>query len=218
MPAPNPLTTLRLPASVKRHLEVATAGAWEALTEAHAEEALRLVALVSDEWSFDEAIDYYFSEVGLTGTQASGIRNRALVRLEEEDRLDITRPSMHLSGKDEDEDEGDDESEGWSRFRPDRLVKELRQRQRKAGETERWAQLALAQAEEAIIAVHVDNAMDFVALLEPHMSLERSVAYYVDALGVSGCRAQTIVQRSMASLADAILQPHERPRGGVARG
>ena len=56
MPAPSPLTTMRLPSAVRRHLDVATAGAQEALIDAHAEEALRLVAIVADDWSFAEAL------------------------------------------------------------------------------------------------------------------------------------------------------------------
>jgi len=211
---------MRLPATVRRHLEVATAGAWEALAEAHAQEALRLVGLVGEDWSFDESIDYYFQELGITGTLATTVRNRALVQLEEEERLDPSRPSMHL--RDEAPAELEGEGNGrpgstWQKLRPDRLVKELRQRQRRAGEAERIADLVVAQAEEEVIQVHVENGLDFVALLDEQMSADRAVSYYVDAIGLSGCRAQTVVQRAMARIADALLEPHERPRGGVTR-
>lgn len=215
MPAPNPITTLRLPSTIRRHLDVATAGAWEALTDAHADEALRLIGLVADDWSFDESLDYYFAEMGITGSLATGVRNRVLVRMEEQERLDVDRPSLHMTrGEDE---AGNGATPGWKRFRPDHLVRQMRARQQRAGETGRWANLAIAQAEEAILAVHVDNALDFVALLEEHLSLERAVSYYVDAIGLSSCRAQAVVQRSMARLADALIEPHEPPKGGVAR-
>ena len=214
MPAPSPLTTLRLPSAVRRHLDVATAGAQEALIEAHAEEALRLVAIVADDWSFAEALNYYFDELSITGPLATSIRNRALVRLEEERRLDTSHPSM-LRGADEDD--GDSGRSVWRRLRPDRLVREIRERQTRQVETERLAQLVLAQAEEAMLHVHVDNALDFAALLDGEMSPDRAVSYYVDALGVTGCRAQAVVQRAMARVADALLEPHEAPRGGVTR-
>ena len=111
--------------------------------------------------------------------------------------------------------EGDDSM--WKRLRPDRLVREIRQKQHRQGEAERLAQLILAQAEEAMLNVHVDNALDFVALLDGEMEPDRAVSYYVDAIGVSGCRAQAVVQRSMVRVANAILEPHEPPRGGVTR-
>lgn len=215
MPAPSPLTTMRLPSAVRRHLDVAIAGAQEALIDAHAEEALRLVAMVAEEWSFDEAVNFYFDELSITGPLATSIRNRALVRLEEERRLDTSRPSL-LRQEPGLEDEEEDSSM-WRRLRPDRLVREIRQRQHRHGETERVAQLVMAQAEEAMLTVHVDNALDFVALLDEEMSPDRAVSYYVDAIGVSGCRAQAIVQRSMVRVADAVLEPHVPPRGGVTR-
>lgn len=216
MPAPSPLTTLRLPGAVRRHLDVAAAGAQEALIEAHAEEALRLVAIVADDWSFSEALSYYFDEMSITGPLAASIRNRALIRLEEERRLDASRPSM-LSGADEGEEDDGDGRSMWKRLRPDRLVKDFRERQSRQEETERLAQLVLAQAEEAMLHVHVDNALDFAALLDGEMTPDRAVSYYVDALGVTGCRAQAVVQRAMVRVADALLEPHEAPKGGVAR-
>lgn len=216
MPAPSPLTTFRLPSAVRRHLDIAAAGAQEALIDAHAEEALRLILFVEDAWTFDEAITYYFDESSISGPLATSIRNRALVRVEEDRRLDPSRPSMPRPDVDGDVPD-DDEQSMWGRLRPDRLVREIRQRQHRQEETERVAQLVLAQSEEAMLNVHVDNALDFVALLGEEMPPDRAVSYYVDAIGVSGCRAQAVVQRTMVRVADAMLQPHESPRGGVTR-
>ena len=216
MPAPSPLTTLRLPSAVRRHLDVATAGAQEALIEAHAEEALRLVAIVADDWSFSEALNYYFDELSLTGPLAASIRNRALVKLEEERRLDASQPSMLRRDEDDDAEDSTGRSM-WRRLRPDRLVRDFRERQSRQEETERLAQLVLAQAEEAMLHVHVDNALDFAALLDGEMTPDRAVSYYVDALGITGCRAQAVVQRAMVRVADALLEPHDAPQGGVTR-
>jgi hypothetical protein len=207
---------MRLPSAVRRHLDVAAAGAQEALIDAHAEEALRLVAIVGDDWSFDEAVNYYFDELSVSGPLAASIRNRALVRLEEDRRLDTGRQSLLRDDAGDGDDDGAEDSV-WRRLRPDRLVREIRERQHRQGETERIAQLVLAQAEEAMLQVHVDNALDFVGLLDGEMAPDRAVSYYVDALGLSGCRAQAIVQRAMVRVADAVLEPHEAPRGGVTR-
>lgn len=216
MPAPNPLTTMRLPSALRRRLDVATAGAQEALIEAHAQEALRLVALVGHDWSFSEALAYYFDEMSITGPLASSVRNRALVQLEDDRRLDADEKSLlrRLPGDEADE---DDDRFTWDSIRPDRLVRQVRRRQRRQAETERLAMLVLAQAEEAMLSVHVDNALDFIALLDEEMSPDRAVSYYVDAIGVSGCRAQAVVQRTMVRVADALIEPHEAPRGGIAR-
>jgi hypothetical protein len=218
MPAPNPLTTMRLPSALRRRLDVATAAAQAALIEAHAEEALRLVAIVADDWSFSETMTYYFDELSISGRLASSIRNRALVRLEDDRRLDADEPSMlRRQPGDAAAADDDDDRFTWDSIRPDRLVRQVRRRQRRHAETERIALLVLAQAEEAMLNVHVDNALDFIALLDEEMSPDRAVSYYVDAIGVSGCRAQAVVQRAMVRVADALLEPHEAPRGGIAR-
>lgn len=217
MPAPNPLTTMRLPSALRRRLDVATAAAQAALIEAHAEEALRLVAIVADDWSFSETMTYYFDELSISGPLASSIRNRALVRLEDERRLDADQPSMLRRQPGDEVEDDDDDRFTWDSIRPDRLVRQVRRRQRRHAETERIALLVLAQAEEAMLNVHVDNALDFIALLDEEMSPDRAVSYYVDAIGVSGCRAQAVVQRTMVRVADALLEPHEAPRGGIAR-
>jgi hypothetical protein len=65
--------------------------------------------------------------------------------------------------------------------------------------------LALARAEEAVIATHVDNAITFAALLDPVMPLDRATQEYIDAVGLSGGRAQAVHQRTMARLADVHL-------------
>lgn len=215
MPAPNPLTTMRLPSAVRRRLDVAAAAAHEALVDAHAQEALRLVAIVASDWSFSEALSYYFDELSITGQLATSVRNRALVRLEEERRFDAEEPSMVRRQPGGDDDGDEDGRSTWDRLRPDRIIREMRQRQHRHGETERLAQLVLAQAEEAMLVVHVDNALDFVGLLDDEMSPDRAVSYYVDDIGVSGCRAQAVVQRAMARIADATLEPHDAPRGGL---
>jgi hypothetical protein len=66
-------------------------------------------------------------------------------------------------------------------------------------------QLALARAEEAVIATHVDNAITFAALLDEVLPLDRATQEYIEAVGLSGGRAQAVHQRTMARLADVHL-------------
>jgi len=211
MPAPGPRTPRRLPETVRRRLEVASATAWEALVEAHTSHALRLIALLADRLPFDEAVARYLREMEVSETMAAAVRNRVLVALEDAERPDDSRPSLQIFSKSGDEQEsGDgndagDAAEGWRRFRPDVLMRGLKERHRRHDETEGWIRLAIARAEEGIISTHVDNAITFAALLEPHMPLERAVEEYNNALRLTGARAQAVYQRAMARLAEAHL-------------
>jgi len=210
MPAPGPRTPRRLPETVRRRLEVASATAWEALVEAHTSHALRLIALLADRLPFDEAVARYLREMEVSETMAAAVRNRVLVALEDAERPDESRPSLQIFSTGGDEQEsgdgpGADAAEGWRRFRPDVLMRGLKERHRRHDETEGWIRLAIARAEEGIISTHVDNAITFAALLEPHMPLERAVEEYNNALRLTGARAQAVYQRAMARLAEAHL-------------
>ncbi|HEX7089232.1 MAG TPA: hypothetical protein VF192_03805 [Longimicrobiales bacterium] len=212
MPAPGPRTPRRLPEAVRRRLEVASATAWESLVEAHASHALRLIALLADRLPFDEAVTRYLREMEVSETMAAAVRNRVLVALEDAARPDDSRPSLQLFAAPREEEEPHEEGNaatrlaaGWRRFRPDVLMRGLKERHRRHDETEGWIRLAIARAEEGIISTHVDNAITFAALLDPHMPLERAIEEYNGALGLAGPRAQAVLQRAMARLAEARL-------------
>jgi hypothetical protein len=202
---------------------VASATAWESLVEAHASHALRLIALLADRLPFDEAVTRYLREMEVSESMAAAVRNRVLVALEDAERPDDSRPSLHLFAASGDEEEPQEEEDaaarpaaGWRRFRPDVLMRGLKERHRRNDETEGWIRLAIARAEEGIIATHVDNAITFAALLDPHMPLERAIEEYNGALGLTGPRAQAVLQRAMARLAEARL-PAAVPARASAR-
>ena len=79
-----------------------------------------------------------------------------------------------------------EEDEGWRRFMPDAVVRELRERQRRAEDIDRTMQLALARSEEALIRTHVENAIGFAALLDDHLPLDRAVQQYLGAVLLPG--------------------------------
>jgi hypothetical protein len=193
----------RLPDSVRRRLEVATAMAWESLVEAHVAHALQFVALLSDQLSMQDALARYLDEMDLGTTMSTAVRTRVLVNLDQGNPAasQQTTLALHANG-----DPGAEEMpEGWRRFRPDVVVRGVRQRQRRNDEVEGWVQLAIARAEEGVITTHVDNAITFAALLEEYLPLGRSVQQYISAVSLSGGRAQAIYQRTMARLADVHL-------------
>ena len=194
-----PLTTSRrLPETVRRRLEVATAMAWESLVETHVEQATQFVLLLADRLALEESLTRYMLEMDMADSMASAVRTRVLVTLESEE-------SAADSNAGAEEPLPADDEEGWRRFRPDVVVRGVMARQRRHDETEHWIQLALARAEEKLITTHVDNAITFAALLEDHLPLERSVQQYLDAVSLSGSRSQAVVQRTMARLADVHL-------------
>lgn len=208
-----PLSTFRLPEPVKRRLEVATATATEALLETHARYGLRLVRLLRDQLPFDEAVDRYIDEMGLAGDAARSARSRIFVALEAEER--------HGHGPDFDGDPAARrEHSGFQRLRrlrPDVVVRDMKQRQRRHEETDRIIQLSLAQAEEGLLNTHIENAVDFAALLDDHFSFERAIEQYLAEIGLSGCRAQAVMQRTMCRIADAQIgsAKGEEVKGGV---
>src|SRR5688572_6219826 len=203
MPAPRP-GYRRLSDSARHRIEVATAMAWEALVEAHIQEALGFIALFEDRLTLEEALNRYIREMDMADAMGAAVRTRVLVTIEDEgpDAL----PSVPLRDADvEDEEQEQDEQEGWRRFRPDVVMRGVMERQRGREEIERMVELAIARSEENIIKIHVDNAITFAALLEDSGALSRAVEQYISALNVVGGRGQAVLQRTMARLADVHL-------------
>lgn len=181
--------------------------AWEALVEAHIQEALGFIALFEDRLPLEEALSRYIREMDLADAMGAAVRTRVLVTIEDEgpDALPTVplRDASETTAADASVDE--DEGEGWRRFRPDVVMRGVMERQRSREEVERMVELAIARAEENIIKIHVDNAITFAALLEDSGALSRAVEQYISALNVIGGRGQAVLQRTMARLADVHL-------------
>ena len=209
MPAPRP-GYRRLSESARHRLEVATAMAWEALVEAHIQQALEFIALFEDRMPLEDALNRYIEEMDMGETMGAAVRTRVLVMTEDELEPEAPRPPVALTTS-EGEGEGEEvlEVEGdgvrWRRFRPDVMMRGVFERQRSREEVERMVELAIARAEEDVIKVHVDNAITFAALLEDSGALSRAVEQYISALAVVGGRGQAVLQRTMARLADVHL-------------
>jgi hypothetical protein len=212
-------STKRLPDSVRSRLEVSSALAWEALVETHATQAAAFVQLLSDRVPLEETLPRYILELDLSESMAAAVRTRVIVALETPPEseapaqpggtIELRTPGAAEEAPAQEE---SDES-GWRRFRPDVVVREFRERQKRDDITEGLIKLALARAEEAVIATHVDNAITFAALLEGYLPIDRAVQEYLEAVTLSGGRAQAVHQRTMARLADVHLpipQPQQQ--------
>lgn len=210
-----PLSPRRLPERVRRQMDVASATAWEALVEVHAGHALRFILLLADRMDFDDAVGRYLDELDLREPMASAIRSRVLVALEDAVKPSEHRPSLPAPPGDSD----DEDAFGLKWFRPDRLVEGIARKVRASEAMEQWINLAVARAEESVIRAHVDNAMVFAALLRDHRSMNDAVEDYLEVMRVSGGRAQSVHQRTMARLADLHLPqddgdaPEDAPGG-----
>ena len=211
----------RIPESVRRQIEVASASAWEDLVEVHASQALRFVALVATRMPFDEAVSRYLDEMDVRDPMASSIRSRVLIALEDaqvEQREEPARGVLEGGGA-----EGEEDGDGLRRFRPDVLMKGIARKVRATEEAEQWVALSIARAEEAVLGAHIHNAVSFADLLRAEASLSEAVEDYIEMMRVTGGRAQAVFQRTMARLADLHLpedgdavgqEPARQPNAG----
>lgn len=193
--------------STRRKLEVTSALAWQALVDTHVDHAMQFIALLTAHEPIEESLPRYLREMDLDTTMAAAIRTRVLTTVEEE--LPPVPPDLFDAGSARERDamDGDESDDAWSLLRqPQRVVRGVIRRQKRNEEIERITQLALARAEEHVIRTHIENAIGFVALLEAQ-PFERAIEIYLEAVDVSGSRAQAVFQRTMARLADVHLGP-----------
>jgi hypothetical protein len=195
-----PLKFKRTPEPVRRRLEMATAAAWEDVVEAHADHAARFVTLTAFRLPFDDAVDRYLSEMDLRDPTAAAVRARVLVRLEK------NAPPPGPGGDSSDPPPAP-EAGGLKRFRPDIVAKGIARKVRETEAFEEWVRLAIARAEEGVLQAHIDNAVEFTAILGGHLALDEAVEDYIDLMRITGGRAQSVFQRTMARLADIHLPP-----------
>jgi hypothetical protein len=193
--------------STRRKLEVTSALAWQALVDTHVDRAMQFIALLTAHEPIEESLPRYLREMDLDATMAAAIRTRVLTTVEEEPPVPPGDLFDGGSARDRDMPDEDEADDAWSLLRqPQRVVRGVLRRQKRNEEIERVTQLALARAEEYVIRTHIENAIGFVALLEP-LPFERAIEIYLEAVDVSGSRAQAVFQRTMARLADVHLGP-----------
>lgn len=189
--------------TTRRKLEVTSAMAWEALVDAHIEQAIQFVILATPYEAIEESLPRYMREMDIQTSMAAAVRTGVLTAIEEEPPVapgdlfeDAARERLADDSVDDD---------GWNLLRkPQRVVQDVIRRQKRSGEFERITQLALARAEEHVIRTHIENAIGFVALLEDQ-PFDRAIEAYLSAVDVSGGRAQAVFQRTMARLAEVHL-------------
>lgn len=190
-----PIWTQRLPADIRRRLELAVAAAIEARSDTHARQALNVVAVLAPRMPFDEAVERYIDIMSLAGDEAETVRNRALVALSDTGLAEDLSRERHRTGWGLD----------WRYATPLGAVRFVRRQLRRNAEEDLWLELSAARAEEAITRTHIRHALIFVEMLGEIAPPTRAVSLYLDQLEVPSMRARSIYQRALARVAEQEL-------------
>ncbi|HEX6070692.1 MAG TPA: hypothetical protein VFZ18_12730 [Longimicrobiaceae bacterium] len=190
-----PIWTQRLPADIRRRLELAVAAAIEARSDTHARQALNVVAVLAPRMPFDEAVERYIDIMSLAAEEAETVRNRALVALSDTGLAEDLSRERHRTGWGLD----------WRYATPLGAVRFVRRQLRRNAEEDLWLELSAARAEEAIARTHIRHALIFVEMLGEIAPPTRAVSLYLDQLEVPAMRARSIYQRALARVAEQEL-------------
>lgn len=196
MVVPSLIPTRRYPEGVRIELQVAYARAWEALTQAHEEQAVAFARRLLGRLAADEALQRYVREIAVPLQMQETVRARALLALTPEER------AAH----------GPHVPDSWRLLRPDQLVDALRRRARYVEDTSLAIRLSASAADEAIAATHVRMALEVARVLSPVMPLDEALMHYIRSFELASVPAQLVFQRALATVAETEeLVPGEAP-------
>ncbi len=190
----NPFASRDLSEPLRRRVELAVAVAQERLLSSHVDNILRLIELIGEQVPFEGALAIYTRLLRLSDDEARTITTRALAIIGE--RADTA--GWPESIPEAEPPESEEETGGRSFFR------QLRQRLkgRVNDELRRWVELAAARTEVALLEQHVENALDFVELLEKEMPFTEAVELYLEALDVRDSIAEVAYYLALARIAE----------------
>jgi hypothetical protein len=199
-----PFVSKELTEPMRRRLELAVAVAQERILATHVEHALRLIDLVGEQVPFENALEIYTRLLRLGEDEARAITTRSLAIIGERASEAEVWPELITQA------EVDAAAEKGGRS----LVRQIRQRLRGRvnDDVRRWVELAAARTEVAVLAVHVDNAVNFVELLQKEMLLTEAVELYLEALDVREAIAEVAYFMTLARLAEDHLPDRGGPR------
>jgi hypothetical protein len=203
----NPFSSKDMSEATRRRIELAIAVAQERLLSTHVDHALRLIRLVGDHVPFENALGIYTRLLRLSDDEARVITTRALAILGEQTRDTPDYSEAVMAAREPDAGENDS-SRSFLRNMRQRL------RGRVKDDLRRWVELSAARTEVAILNTHVENAVNFVALLEPEMASAEAVDVYLDALEVRESVAEVTYYLVLARIADDELPDVSGGEGG----
>lgn len=181
---------------MRRRVELAIAVAQERLLSTHVSHALKLIQLVGDQVPFENALTIYTRLLRLSDDEARVITTRALAALGERAASSDVWPELVTEPEPEDE---PGTRRSFLAFMRQRL------RGRVHDDLRRWVELAAARTEVALLETHVENALNFVDLLEKEQSFTDAVELYLDALEVRESISEVTYYVVLSRLADRYL-------------
>ena len=183
--------------TMRRRVELAVAVAQERLLSTHVNHALGLIQLVGDQVPFENALNIYTRMLRLSDDESRVITTRALAILGE--RAAKTEEWPEFTKAETPTENGETARRKFmNQFRS-------RLRGRVKEDLRRWVELVAARTEIAILNTHVDNAMNFVELLDKEATFNDAVELYLEALEVRESIAEVAYYMALTRLADQHL-------------
>lgn len=195
-----PFASKSLSQPARRRVELAIAVAQERLLGTHIDHVIELIELVGDQVPFDDALAIYNRLLRLSDDEARVITTRALASLGE----NAAGAESQRAWPDRMADADLAETE----IAPKRsFLGSLRQRFRGRvnEELRRWIELEAARTEVALLDTHVENALEFVDILDKEIPFTEAVELYLEALDVRESVAEVAYYITLARLNSKIL-------------
>lgn len=195
----NPFASKDISETLRRRVELAIAVAQERLLSTHVNHALGLIQLVGDQVPFENALNIYTRMLRLSDDEARVITTRALAILGERAAETEEWPEFASEAPPAPTTNGETARRKFMNTFRQRL------RGRVKDDLRRWVELAAARTEIAILDTHVDNAMNFVELLEAELTFNESVELYLEALEVRESIAEVAYYMALTRLSEQHL-------------
>ena len=176
----------RIPDAMHLQVRVAYATSWEALIDTHARQALQFVTEFAPRISVLEGLDLYFRVTAVPEAMHEVVRSRALTAV---DLKTVPQPAELTA------------LTGWQRLRLDLVLEHNRYRRRYQERTLELARMAGARAAEAVVATHVENALELAWLLKGVMPVKAVTDHYLREFDLPAGVAEMVMQRVQARVA-----------------
>jgi hypothetical protein len=186
MTVPSQMSLRRIPEAMHLPVRVAYATSWEALIDTHTRQALQFVTEFATRVPVLDGLDLYFQVTAVPEAMHEVVRSRTLTAVDLK-TIPQTAELPVLTG--------------WSRWRPDLLLEHNRYRRRHQERTLELARLAAARAAEAVVATHVENALELAWLLKGVLPVQAVTDHYLREFALPAGVAQMVLQRVQARVA-----------------
>ena len=186
MTVPSQMSLRRIPDALHLKARMVYAAGWDALIDTHTTQALQFLCEFAPRLPALDGLDLYFRVTAVPQEMQEAVRVRTLTTLDLESLAPLT-PLPSLTG--------------WQRLRIDLVVEQQRYRRRYYEKTLELARMVGARAAEAVIATHVENALEFIQLLSGVLPVHAATDRYLREFGLADSVAQMVLQRVQARVA-----------------